>query len=277
MKRNKKEGKSKPRKTIQFRSRNSIYEDKENESISQEDFSNSSKFIPKVRPSEFLSKRHKTSLKPDEIQSKIESNYSSSQDSYADLKDFEKESSENNKADQLFILPDHVKANPEAGVQRILKVPKIVYKEKEPKPKPLDGEIKPDEIFKFQQENFYPKVKETKIKKEAVKKNKELKHIKRDIDKEGFGKFDPVQYGNFEDKARFKRDNKTGLSTVTKHLALDDYNIHNRKMYAWKGFEGPKRSRSCTDLICIFIFGICFDFLISRNFAGRSNLWVYLS
>jgi hypothetical protein len=175
------------------------------------------------------------------------------------LNDFLKESSEEKQnANQLYILPDHLKANPEAGVQRVLKIPKIVYKEKEPKPKPLNPEIKPDEIFQFQQDHFYPKVKETKIKKKAVKKNKELKHIQRDVNKDGFGKFDPVQYGNFEDKARFKKDNKTGLSAVTKNLALDDYNIHNKKLYAWEEFEGPKRNRQCTDLICLFVFGKLF-------------------
>ena len=281
MKRNKKNEKSKPRRTIQFKSKHSIFEDKENISHSSEKNSESEGHIPQIRESQFLSKRHK--LQADSILSKKNQSQSasedsesrSSRDSYLDLNHFTKRSSEseNEKADQLFILPDHLKANPEANVQRVLKMPKIVYKEKPPKPKPLNPTIKPDEVFKFQQEHFYPKVRETKIKKKAVKKNKELKHIKRDIDKKGFGKFDPVQYGNFEDKARFKKDNRTGLSAVTKFAALDDYNVHNRKLYAWEEFEGPRKNRKCTDLVCVFIFGIgSEDGLKERAATGRRCL-----
>ena len=172
------------------------------------------------------------------------------------MNDFVKDSStETQEANQLFILPDHLKANPEANAQRILKIPKVVYKEKKPKPKPLTPKLKPDEVFQFQQEHFYPKVREVKHKKKAVKKNKELKHVEKDINREGFGKFDPVQYGNFEDKARFKKDNKTGLGPVTKFTALDDYNVHNRKLYAWEDFEGPKKDRKCTDLFCLIFIG----------------------
>lgn len=252
MKRNGGDKREKPRKTIQFRSRDSIYEDKENRSVDDE--TSISNQVPQIRASQFLSKRHEAPSK------NSRSLDSSSQDSSVDLKNYLQDSSEEQpeptqKAKGLFLLADHVKANPEAGVQRVLRIPKVVYKEKEPKPKPLDPELPPEDVFQFQQENFYPKVRETKHKKKAVKKNRELKHIQRDVNKKGFGKFDPVQYGNFQDRAKFRNDNKTGLGPITKFLALDDYNIHNRKMFAWEEFEGPKKDRQCTDFFCIILFG----------------------
>ena len=135
----------------------------------------------------------------------------------------------------------------------MLKIPKPPP-EKKAKLQPKDT-LPENEHYEFQKENFYPVTRELKIKKKAVKKNKELKHVAKDVKRNKFGQFDFIRQGNYEEKDRFKYDNKVGLGPATKYQALDDYNINARKLYAEQKFEGPVKRRKCTDIICLLFLG----------------------